>query len=556
MKFSILSPMPRPCFALLCMALFGPVAAHALTLSGSLDTAAPAQAAKSPDAVRAAAMGELIRAAQGLQATSEPKSPSAPNAPASAQSPGFRSVPVLATAQSGDAAVAANGAAPLRRQPTVLNALPSSLSLYVGQMSLIEIGDVARVAVGNGKVMEARVVDGKNMLLTALDGGESTIHVWNKRGQVKSVKVRVNVMDLDRIHEEISSLTAGIAGVSLFRVGEKIILDGANLDPAAVSRLRDIAALYGPAVVSFATSERLRVDRMVEVQVRIVEFTKSALDDLGMKWSTSADGFNFGLFSDIASNSNFRVLPDGSPYLNTDNNYGSGALLGQTRRSPQYYFGLSTALHSTINLQVQRGNAYLLASPTLTTRSGGDAKFLSGGEIPLPAMSALGTGSVSYKPYGLRLDIKPVADGVGTISGSLLAEVSSIDQSVSVQGIPGLQTRRTETEFNVNDGDTIVISGLLSRSSTRGSDGLPGLRNLPVLGWAFKNANDSDKLLETVVFLTPRVVNPKDSVSRIERVNKLEKNISQGFGDLTEDLSDTPPKKLPTPVNLDALDPR
>lgn len=417
---------------------------------------------------------------------------------------------------------------------TVLQRLPDTLTLYVGQMVLVKMPGVARVAIGSGKVLEARVLDGANMLITAQDAGDSTLHVWDKNGTVRKLKVRVNVVDLDRIADELREITHGISGVNIRRIGERIIMDGNSLDPAAVERLNTVAQLYAPAVVSLATAERIRVDRMVDIQVRIVEFSKTALDDLGVRWQSSGDGFNFGLFSDIASSGSYRVLPDGTAFnsANTPN------LLTQNRRMPEAYFGIGLTLSSRINLLVQRGNAFLLASPNLSTRSGGEAKFLAGGEIPLPALSTQGAGSVEFKPYGVRLNIKPIADGEGNISGSILTEVSSIDRSVAVQGIPGLLIRRTDTEFNVKAGETIVLSGLLSRESTRSSDGVPGLRKAPIIGRAFRADNDTDKEQEVVVFITPRVVDPAYGQPRIERARQLQQDVGRNFGTLTEDKSD------------------
>ncbi|MDM0009254.1 pilus assembly protein N-terminal domain-containing protein [Variovorax sp. J22G73] len=436
---------------------------------------------------------------------------------------------------------------------TVLQELPSSLTLYVGQMVLVKMPGVARVAIGSGKVMEARVLDGANMLITAQDAGDSTLHVWERNGRVRKLQVRVNVVDLDRIAGELREITRGISGVGIRRIGERVILDGNNLDPAAVERLNTVAQLYAPAVVSLATADRIRVDRMIDIQVRIVEFSKTALDDLGVRWQSSGDGFNFGLFSDIASSGSYRVLPEGSSF-NTSTPEGS-ALLSRNRRTPEAYFGIGMTLSSRINLLVQRGNAYLLASPNLSTRSGGEAKFLAGGEIPLPALSTQGAGSVEFKPYGVRLNIKPIADGEGNISGSILTEVSSIDRSVAVQGIPGLLIRRTDTEFNTKAGETIVLSGLLSRESTRASDGVPGLRKAPIIGRAFRADNDTDKEQEVVVFITPRVVDPAWSQPRIERARQIEQDVNRNFGTLTEDRTDPEglrPKQTDVPATPDA----
>jgi len=429
---------------------------------------------------------------------------------------------------------------------TVLQRLPDTLTLYVGQMVLVKMPGVSRVAIGSGKVLEARVLDGANMLITAQDAGDSTLHVWDNKGTVRKLKVRVNVIDLDRIADELREITHGISGVNIRRIGERIIMDGNSLDPAAVERLNTVAQLYAPAVVSLATADRIRVDRMVDIQVRIVEFSKTALDDLGVRWQSSGDGFNFGLFSDIASSGSYRILPDGSAF-NSSTPQGQ-ALLSQNRRMPEAYFGIGLSLTSRINLLVQRGNAFLLASPNLSTRSGGEAKFLAGGEIPLPALSTQGAGSVEFKPYGVRLNIKPIADGEGNVSGSILTEVSSIDRSVAVQGIPGLLIRRTDTEFNVKAGETIVLSGLLSRESTRSSDGVPGLRKAPIIGRAFRADNDTDKEQEVVVFITPRVVDPAYSQPRVERARQLEQDVGRNFGTLTEDKSDPGGTRPPPPA--------
>ena len=463
-----------------------------------------------------------------------PRFSTLPSGPSSAgsgeRSPGIRT----ATPPPPQASITEGELQRIAARATVLQRLPDTLTLYVGQMVLVKMPGVARVAIGSGKVLEARVLDGANMLITAQDAGDSTLHVWDKNGTVRKLKVRVNVVDLDRIADELREITHGISGVNIRRIGERIIMDGNSLDPAAVERLNTVAQLYAPAVVSLATADRIRVDRMVDIQVRIVEFSKTALDDLGVRWQSQGDGFNFGLFSDIASSGSYRVLPDGSTF----NGANTANLLSQNRRTPESYFGLALTLTSRINLLVQRGNAFLLASPNLSTRSGGEAKFLAGGEIPLPALSTQGAGSVEFKPYGVRLNIKPIADGEGNVSGSILTEVSSIDRSVAVQGIPGLLIRRTDTEFNVKAGETIVLSGLLSRESTRSSDGVPGLRKAPIIGRAFRADNDTDKEQEVVVFITPRVVDASDSRPRIERARQLEQDVGMNFGTLTEDKSD------------------
>ena len=414
-------------------------------------------------------------------------------------------------------------------QTIVLGELPKKIAMYVGQMSLVKIKSVSRVAVGNGKVFSARMLDGNTLLLTALDAGDSTLHVWDKAGVPQKVKLRVNIADHERTIEELRDLTSNMPGITIRRVGERVVISGNNFDPGAIDRLNTITKLY-PNTVNMATADRIRVDRMVDIQVKFMEFSKNALETLGVQWQNVADGFSFGLFSDIGTNGKFRTLPSGSSFTTNAGGY-PGSDLARTSGS---YLGLATSLASKLNLLVQRGSAYVLASPNLSTRSGGEAKFLAGGEIPLPSISATGAGSVSFKSYGVLLNIKPTADAQGNIAGSILTEVSNVDRSVAVQGIPGLSIRRTDTEFNVKDGETIVLSGLINKESSNDTSGLPGLRRLPLLGRLFRSDSDVDKETEVVIFITPTIVDASNSKQRVEKMLQKKQEYQEQVGGILD----------------------
>ena len=219
-----------------------------------------------------------------------------------------------------------NDADMMQAQATVLNELPKRLVMYVGQMSLIKIPSVTRVGVGNGKVVSANMIDKNTMLVTAMDAGDSTLHVWDKVGAITKVKVRVNVADNERTIEELRDLTSNIPNISIRRVGERVVVSGGNLDPSAVERVNMLAKLY-PNTISLATVDRIRTDRMVDIQVKFMEFSKSAIDSLGIEWQSVSDGFSFGLFSDLSTNGKFRTLPPGSSFSSTATGF-PGADLG------------------------------------------------------------------------------------------------------------------------------------------------------------------------------------------------------------------------------------
>ena len=196
------------------------------------------------------------------------------------------------------------------------------------------------------------------------------------------------------------------------------------------------------------------------------------------------------------------------------------------------YFGIATALSSTINMSVNNGDAWILASPELSTRSGGEAKFLAGGQIPLPSISATGQSSVTFKDYGIKLTVRPNADDKGNISASISTELSDVDPAITVQGIPGFLMRSTESEVNVKSGQTIVMSGLLDQKSSNDTNKFPFLGDVPILGALFKSNNYRNGRTDLVIFVTPMITDPTSTtnVQRIEKAKDLRERFEAQIG--------------------------
>ena len=138
--------------------------------------------------------------------------------------------------------------------------------------------------------------------------------------------------------------------------------------------------------------------------------------------------------------------------------------------------------------------------------------------------------TVIFKPYGVKLDIEPRVGKNGVIRAVIESEVSSIDASLTTAFGPALLTRRTKTEFNVNHGDTIVLSGLLQRSSSTDIDKVPLLGDIPILGALFRSKRFQNKETELVVFVTPSIVDSRSPglVDKAARaVERLGHNLDQ-----------------------------
>ncbi len=164
-----------------------------------------------------------------------------------------------------------------------------------------------------------------------------------------------------------------------------------------------------------------------------------------------------------------------------------------------------------------RGLAQILASPTLLARSGSQASFLAGGEVPVRAATQY-YQQVSYKTYGISLKIKPIADYSGRLSIDLTTEISQLDRanSNSVDQIPAFKTDQMTTHFDLPEPRTIILSGLIDNEWSKDTNDLPLLSHLPILGRLFGSEDFRKQRSELLIFVTPSIVNVQDENQKIQ----------------------------------------
>ena len=166
-----------------------------------------------------------------------------------------------------------------------------------------------------------------------------------------------------------------------------------------------------------------------------------------------------------------------------------------------------------INALEGSGFAYTLARPSLVALSGQSATFLAGGEVPIPVPSS-GSDNVSieYKEFGIRLTLTPTVVGRDRVMLKVAPEVSELDytNAVNIAGtlVPGLNVRRTDTSISLADGESFVISGLISTRNSSQVNKFPGLGDIPVLGAFFRDSNISREEKELLMVVTPHLVQP------------------------------------------------
>lgn len=395
--------------------------------------------------------------------------------------------------------------------------LPSTLDLHGGQVLVFKSPrNIERVAVGNGELIEVTTVDKRQLVVIAgaQKSGFTTLHLWYEDGSQRSVDVTVNSADASSASGIIRQMLGAETAARVDDIGGKVVITG-ELTAQEAQRVGVIKQIYTD-VIDLTSADPVGMQPMVLMDVRIMEFSRSRLRDLGIRWDNVIDGPTGGAIKDFSS-SFYRVLPDGSPFKEIED------VLPGRINPMETYFGIATTISSKIDILTENGEAWELASPQLSARSGGSASFLAGGEIPITSVGGFGSTNVEFKEYGIKLDIQPVVNREGEVSTTILTEVSKINPAVTVNGIPGFLTRRTETELNVRAGQTIVISGLVDINGSKDFLGLPGLSSIPVLGRLFRSDGFRSGRTDLVVFVTPRVVTPSspaniDGVQRSDRM--------------------------------------
>lgn len=427
-----------------------------------------------------------------------PASPAAPNAGPAARGGMVQEVGVAASAAQGGmsarAAAAAAAAAPVRVEP----GMPQTIA--VGDVTTMRYPGVARIALGNGALLRATVVDDREIVLIGEVSGSTTMHVWLRNGRQITHPIDVVAARPGKVAAELQAMINEFPGLKARQVGDRIVLEGRHQDRESAIKLQRLAGSF-PQILSLVPdqpldADTLQLERMIQFDLRVVEVKRSAIEQLGIKWVGNANGPTFASNSLIYSNTPWRP-PEmaGYPAVNTANPIRS-------------VLGMATTITSALQFLEQRGDAWTLAEPRLSCRSGGTATFLAGGEIPIPVAQGNGAISVQYKEYGVRLEFKPQADPDENVDSTLMVEVSQPDTRNSNQGFIAFTTNRSQTQVRLKAGEPLVIAGLLRTRSERADNTVPGLGRLPLIGALFGSKEMTTEKTELFIIATPRVLQP------------------------------------------------
>jgi len=343
--------------------------------------------------------------------------------------------------------------------------------------------------------------------------GTTNLSVFDQSNHVVSVLDLEVVVDTENLREKIAASTSS-RSIRVSSSNGQIVLSGMANDAVAADRAVSIAKSFAPNGVVNAMS--IAQPQQVLLKVRFLEASRDAGRQLGVNWfqgnPTGTRGVNTGtgaLVSSPAQNAAGIPLIQTAGTLVGTANQPFGVVLARLVNGGQTIDVLVTALET-------QGLIRRLAEPNLMALSGDTARFLAGGEFPVPiaatATNGLVTPTIEYKPFGVRLTFTPTVLANGVINLRIAPEVSELDfaNSVTISGttVPSLVKRDALTTVELRDGQSFAIAGLLQANDLRGRSQLPWIGSVPVLGTLFSSAGYQKHETDLVIIVTPHLVQP------------------------------------------------
>ncbi len=381
---------------------------------------------------------------------------------------------------------------------------------------------VKKVSVGNPEIADILITSPTQLYLLGRALGSTNVLLWDSSNKlIDSLEVEVG-HDLSSLKEKLHQLMPS-EKIEVFSAQGALVLRGQVTSAAAMDTAIKLAKTYtaqttsvvqgeGEAAVATPTQALDVINLMtiggsqqVMLEVKVAEVQRSLLKSMNINFLASGASGNWTLGG-----------------INTGISPGSGkALLAE-------FVSDSFALDLVLDAAKNNGSAKVLAEPTLTTLTGQQAEFISGGEFPIPVTDDDGGTTIEYKEFGVGLKFIPVALDSGRINLNLNVSVSEIADSNTLlletgaggigggiggvtQIVPALTKRSAQSTLELGDGQTIAIAGLISENSRDLVNRFPGLGDIPILGYLFRSQEYRSGQTELVILVTPHLAKPVDA---------------------------------------------
>lgn len=408
-----------------------------------------------------------------------------------------------------------------------------TIVLGLSKAAVVELPVAARdVLVSDPKIVDAVVRTAKRTYLIGLAVGQTNAFFFNDKGrQILNLEIRVE-RDLTGLRDALHQYFPD-SRIDVQAMNDHVVLSGRVANASEADKANDLAARFVGKPDQVLNMLSIEGKEQVMLKVTVAEMQRNVIKQLGVDLSTADNFGNFALrlstlnpfsiqgaaLGGLASGTaaalgGTATNTTAAPYLGSMTNPGWNApKVPNPSGSFTSYANGNVSLQSAIQALEEDGLVRTLAEPTLTAISGESAKFLAGGEFPIPvSKDQQGNITVAYKPFGVGLAFTPVVLSEGRISLKISTEVSELTTQGQIVGsgiaIPALKVRRAETTLELPSGGSLVMAGLLSDATKQNIDGVPGAKDIPVLGQLFRSRDYQKNETELVVIATPFIVDP------------------------------------------------
>jgi len=375
----------------------------------------------------------------------------------------------------------------------------------VGRSQILKVGkDIKKAAVSNKDVADIETITPRQLMIIGKNPGSTNLIIWDDGGTSTFFDLSVKGMDFSLLSKDIKDLTGEDIDVKVAQ--DTVILSGKVANVEDIKKAEDIAKSYAPKVINLI---KLTDPQQVVLQVKVAEVSRAALRDLGINFSAignewggaSYNGGNFAGPRSTTTGAGTVVVP--------------GVTLGAEVSAALVQF--PSDLNAMIKALDKKGLFKTLAEPNLVVKSGEKGKFHAGQKIPYQTTTITGTTpttTVVFQDVGVTLDFGPTVGKDGLINLKIdPVEVSTIDVTSTVLSagqFPIINTRTTSTVVDLKEGDSLILSGLISSEASRALSKFPILGDIPILGALFRSKNFQNKETELIVMITPHL---KKSIS-------------------------------------------
>jgi pilus assembly protein CpaC len=369
---------------------------------------------------------------------------------------------------------------------------------------------IKRISITDSTVADPVVIAPTQILVHGKSPGEVSLIIWDELERSRSFDLRVDV-DVSACAEEEHRVFPD-EQITVTPSRSAVVLSGHVTTEDVAKRAGELAAAYSKNVVNVLTFGPVGAQEVL-LEVKFAEVDRSALSQVGINiFSTGAANLvgttTTGQYGGFGSQAISQTQGQNTPFTATQT---VSSVLNMFLFSPNLHLGAVIEALETKNL------LQILSEPNLIAVNGKKASFLAGGQFPFPIVQP-GAGftavTISFKEFGVKLEFTPVIMPNGNIHLTVAPEVSTLDfaDALTISGftVPALSTRKAETEFELRDGQSFVIAGLIDNRVTDTWNKVPGLGDIPILGAFFKSKSISKSNSELMVLCTVHRLSPNN----------------------------------------------